>query len=227
MKQVSAIVLAAGSGIRLESRIPKPLVKIKSKPLLVYSLNTLSRNPQVKEVIVVANSSNMQGIKNSIKRYKISKVKDVVLGGKERQDSVRQGLKAVDRACEFVLIHDGVRPFIDKDTISAVIRQAEISGAAIAGVPVKATIKQVHSVPFVKKTLNRKNLWEIQTPQVFKKNLILEAFTKFGAAQVTDDASLVEKLGAKVRVVMGSYFNIKVTTPEDLILAQAIACHTG
>ncbi len=227
---VTAIVLAAGKGLRLKSKISKPLIKIGSKPLVIYSLNTLSRHPYIKDIVVVGNRRNLQDIRNKIKQYRISKIKDVVLGGRLRQISVFNGLRATDKQTDMVLIHDAVRPFIDKDTVSSVIKTAKSSGAAIAGVPVKATIKEVIGYRLsvigelvVKKTLDRSKLWEIQTPQVFKKDLILKAYKKFANIGVTDDAMLVEKLGAKVSVVLGTYKNIKITTPEDLIVAQAIA----
>ena len=234
---VTAIVLAAGRGLRLKSRIPKPLVKINYKSIIFYCLNTLSKHPEIKDIIVVVNSKNQKDILSKIIQYKIGKIKAVVGGGKRRQDSVINGLKVMDRNTDLVLIHDGVRPFIDKKGVSAVIREAKRSGAAILGVPVKATIKsvkcpmpagrqEVSSVKdkfIVKKTLNRDSLWEIQTPQVFKKELILKAYKKIGNIDVTDDAVLAEKLGAKVSVVLGSYNNIKITTPEDLVIARTIA----
>ncbi len=237
---VTAVVLAAGKGLRLiqplcakaglKSKISKPLIKIDSKPLIIYSLNTLSKHPYIKDIIVVANRRNLQDIRNKIKRYRIDKIKDVVLGGQVRQASVVNGLRAIDNRTDLVLIHDGVRPFIDRDIVSSVIKTAKSYGAAIAGVPVKATIKKVTRQAsgvtrqfMVEKTIDRNGLWEIQTPQVFRKGLILKAYDKFGDIDVTDDAMLVEKLGVKVSVVKGSYNNIKITTPEDLVVAQAIA----
>ncbi len=228
---VSAIVLAAGKGKRFKSDISKPLVKIGAKPIIFYSLRVLSRNPEIKDIILVANRGNRKGINAVLRKYRINKIKAVVLGGKRRQDSVLNGLKAIGRKGPgLVLIHDSARPFIDRGIISSVIRQAKRSRAAIAGVPVKATIKEVTRSPgykvtdsfIVKKTLDRGDLWEIQTPQVFKKDWILSAYQKFGGTEVTDDASLVEKSGHKVSLVKGSYFNIKITTPEDLVLAEAI-----
>lgn len=227
---VTAIVLAAGRGLRFSSKIPKPLVKINSRPIIIYCLQALSKHRYIRDIIVVVNPKNSKGIISKIRKYRIAKVSRIVKGGRRRQDSVYHGLKAVDSRAELVLIHDVARPFIDKETISKAIREAKRSGAAIAGVPVKATIKEVHCPqstvhsPFiVKKTLNRGNLWEIQTPQVFKKSLILKAYNKFGNIDVTDDAALAERLGVRVRVVRGSYNNIKITTPEDLLIAQAIA----
>jgi len=250
---ITAIVLAAGRGLRLSrfnrftvrggipthiskmigsgrSKIPKPLIEINSQPIIIYSLNTLSQHPDIRDIIVVANADNLKDIVNKIKQYGISKIRDIILGGRERRDSVSSGLDAIDNRTELVLIHDAVRPFIDREIISSLIKEAKESGAAIIGVPVKATIKkvtshksQVTSRVFVKETVNRDNLWEIQTPQVFKKELILKAYKKFGNVDATDDAMLVERLGVKVSVVFGSYNNIKITTPEDLVLAEAIS----
>ncbi len=227
---VTAIVLAAGKGLRFKSRIPKPLVKINSQPLIIYCLNTLSKHPYVKDIVVVVNPDNFSGILSRIRKYKIGRIKKVVLGGRLRQDSVFNGLKAVDIKSGLVLIHDAARPFIAKNTISRLIKEAGRRGVAIAGVPVKATIKRVTGYGLrvtgkflVKETIDRNNLWEIQTPQVFKKDLLLRAYKKFGDSEVSDDAALVEKLGVKASIVPGSYNNIKLTTPEDLIIAEAIA----
>lgn len=233
---VSAIVLAAGRGVRFKSKVSKPLITINAKPIISYSLNTLNQHPLIKDIIIVVNSLNQKKIATEVKRYNITKNKAIILGGKERRDSVQNGLKAIDPRTDLILIHDAARPFISPRDISLVITQAEKSGAAILGVPVKATIKRVtgngergtrkknrFGTHIVSETLNRNSLWEIQTPQVFKKDLILKAHEKFAKLKVTDDAMLIEKLGAKVNVVLGSYNNIKITTPEDLVLAKAIA----
>ncbi|TRZ95462.1 2-C-methyl-D-erythritol 4-phosphate cytidylyltransferase [bacterium] len=226
---VTAIVLAAGRGLRLKFCITKPLVKIKARPIIIYSLLTLSNHSRIKDIIVTANSLNYRDIVRAIKQYRIKKIRAVVLGGKERQDSVLKALQAVDADTDLVLIHDAVRPFIDGQQVSNLIREAEKSEAAILGVPVKNTIKEAKGSHLagkkkfiVRKTLDRSRLWEIQTPQVFSKSLILKAYAKFGNHPVTDDAMLVEKLGAAVSLVEGAYDNIKVTTPEDLIIAEAI-----
>jgi 2-C-methyl-D-erythritol 4-phosphate cytidylyltransferase len=250
---VTAIVLAAGKGLRFsrfnsftvrggiptriskmiesgKSKLSKPLIKINSKPIIIRCLDILSKHSYIKDIIVVANSKNSISITREIKQYRIRKIRDVILGGRLRQNSVINGLKAMDMCTGLVLIHDAVRPFIDKDMVSSLIKEANRYGAAIVGAPVKDTVKKVRksgghkdTSRIVEKTLNRDVLWEIQTPQVFKKELILEAYRKFGNIEVTDDASLVEKLGVKVKIVRGSYNNIKITTPDDLILAEAIA----
>jgi len=219
---LTAILLAAGKGQRFKTKTPKPLVKIKSRPVIAYSLKAFQESPYIKDIIVVVNADNKKSIVTLIRRWRLKKIRNIVLGGRRRQDSVKNALRVVDASAELVLIHDAARPFIGQDIILRVIRQAEKTGAAIAGIPVKATIKQLKNKT-VAKTLPRKYLWEAQTPQVFKKDLLLKAYRQFGHRQVTDDASLVEKLGAKVKVVMGSCSNIKITTPEDLIIARAIA----
>jgi 2-C-methyl-D-erythritol 4-phosphate cytidylyltransferase len=181
---------------------------------------------------VVVNNSNRAAVARLVREKKIGKVESLVEGGRRRQDSVRRALKGLDSAAGLVLIHDAARPFISRDEISRVIRQAAKSGAAILAVPVKATIKKIRPSPgkrrgksryYVEGTLRRDTLVEVQTPQVFDKEIILKAYRRFGAATVTDDASLVEKSGREVSIVRGCYHNIKITTPEDLLIAEAIA----
>lgn len=219
---VTAIVLAAGKGKRFKTGVSKPLFEINTQPILIYSLKLLSNHPCIKDIIVVVNSSNRKKIIAQINNYRINKIKEVVLGGKRRQDSVTNGLRVINRNTGLILIHDAARPFITKNIVSAVINKAKVHGAAIAGIPVKATVKECSKF-LVSKTLDRNNLWEIQTPQVFKKNLILKAYKRLGDIDVTDDASLVEKIGSKVRVVRGADTNIKITTSEDAVLAEAIS----
>jgi len=225
------MLLAAGKGVRFKSLIPKPLVNLNSLPLIVYSLDKFSQSPPVKDIIVVANPRNAKSIKEIIRRRRIKKVRAIVFGGRRRQDSVAKGLARISASADLVLIHDAARPFFNKKIIPKLAKEAFRYGAAILGVPVKATIKEAQSAKrkaqsakifTVKKTLERSRLWEIQTPQVFKKSLILKAYKKFGDSQVTDDASLLEKLGVQVNIVRGSYDNIKITTPEDLVIAEAI-----
>ncbi|MBU1998227.1 MAG: 2-C-methyl-D-erythritol 4-phosphate cytidylyltransferase [Candidatus Omnitrophica bacterium] len=226
---LSAIVLAAGKSSRFENKVSKPLVYLAGRPVITHSLKNLAKNRQIKDIIVVVNSSNKDKIAWAIKKYRINKISGIVLGGRRRQDSVFNGLKAIDDKTGLVLIHDAARPLVGQKTILAVIRQAKRTGAAITGVPVKSTIKEVHSpqstvhsCPMVKKTIDRRNLWEAQTPQVFKKEIILRAYDRFNNEDFTDDATLVEKLGVSVNIIMGAYSNIKITIPEDLAIAEAI-----
>ena len=222
---VTAIVLAAGRGLRFKEKKSKLLFEINKRPIFIYSLDILSRHPYIKEIILAVNAKNKNKIKEKIFEYKIKKIKALIFGGERRQDSVKNALKFIDEKTDLILIHDASRPFISKKLVSQVIKTAKRYKTAILAVPVKATIKKIKKSKslFIEKTLKREFLWEAQTPQVFKKDLILEAYKRFGNLEFTDDASLVEKLGHAVKVVIGSYFNIKITTPEDLIIAKAIA----
>lgn len=222
---VAAIVVAAGKGIRFSrgSGRSKVLREINSRPIIAYSLAALNRHPLIRDIVVVANASNRQGIAAQIRRFRIDKAREIVLGGSRRQDSVACGLRAVPAGADTVLIHDAARPFIGRGIITGAIRAAQLSGAAIVAVPVVGTVKKVTPKLQVNRTVDRSDLWEVQTPQVFRKDIILEAYRRFGATLVTDDAMLVEKMKRRVSVVMGSYGNIKITTPEDLAIAGAIA----
>jgi len=229
-----AIIPAAGRGLRLKGRVSKPLVKINGIPVIILSLRAISRHPWVREIIVAANRSNIKAIGFYIKKFRIPKVSGIVLGGQTRRKSVESALSAIRSNADYVLIHDAVRPVLRQGLITRVLGAARHWGAAIAGVPVKATIKKVTpstslgagrqgtSGFFVEKTIDREDLWEIQTPQVFRRDLIAKAYKRFKDADVTDDAALIEKLGVKVALVVGSYENIKITTPEDSVLVEAI-----
>jgi 2-C-methyl-D-erythritol 4-phosphate cytidylyltransferase len=219
---LSAIVVAAGRSKRFKGKTSKVLAQINNKPVIYYSLAALNKHRDIGEIIVVASLKNIEAIKEIIRKYKINKVKKIILGGKERQDSVSLGLRSLSREAKDVLIHDGARPFIDSKIISLVIAAAKVSGAAVAGVKVKPTIKRADKGLWVKETLERENLWEIQTPQVFSKKIILKAYNNLRNAKVTDDAMLVEKIGVKVKISPGSYNNIKITTPEDLSVSGSI-----
>jgi len=218
----SAILLAAGQGRRLELAVSKPLIKIGKQPVIVYSLKQLNRHPDIDEIIVVVNARNKAAVRRSIKPYCFKKIKCLVLGGSRRQDSVYNGLKAIDKDSRWVLIHDSARPFIKRDAITEVIKQAKKHNAAILGVRPKATIKVSDTFDMVRQTLDRDKLWEIQTPQVFRKKLLLKAYSKYAKENFTDDAGLIEKLGLKVKIVLSSYANMKITTGEDLLLAALI-----
>ncbi len=220
---LSAIIVAAGQGKRLKVAVPKPLVKIGKIPAIIYSLSILNKHPDIDEIVVVLSVGNQSQIVKAIKSYSFKKIKSFILGGKRRQDSVYNGLKAVSANTNWVLIHDSARPFIDSKSVTEVILAAKKTGAAILGVPVKVTIKSIKAGSIVNRTLDRANLREIQTPQVFKKELILKAYKEYSKMNVTDDASLVEKLGKKIKIVPGRYENIKITTQEDLLFAQIIA----
>lgn len=220
---VSAIVVAAGKSKRFGGKVSKAILKLNSKPVIAYSLDVLSEHRKINEIIVVGNAANIKSLRDIIKRNKIRKARDIVLGGKERQDSVSSGLRVINPKADYVLIHDAARPFITKGLVSLVIEEALKSKAAIVGVPVKSTIKKTDQKGCVKETIDRNNLWEIQTPQVFSKDIILKAYKDFSRPKATDDAALVERAGKRVKMVIGAHHNIKITTPEDLIIAKGIA----
>lgn len=222
--KVVAIVPAAGLGRRLKSSIPKPLVKIDSAPILIHTLNRINSHPKISSIIVAVPKGYLKAVSGAVKHYRLYKVKSIIKGGATRAQSVKNCLKELTRDTDLVLIHDGVRPFITDKIIDEAINAAKGFGASVTAVPVKPTLKSVYKNKgyFVAKTLDRKNIWEIQTPQVFKSSLILKAYSRLGKSCVSDDASLVERMGKKIKLVMGSYFNIKITTAEDLVFAKAI-----
>ncbi|MFH1782790.1 MAG: 2-C-methyl-D-erythritol 4-phosphate cytidylyltransferase [Candidatus Omnitrophota bacterium] len=223
MMKVAAIVPSAGKGKRIRSSIPKPYIRLNNKPILIHTLLRLSKNSSISEVIVVCNKKEIKRAERIIKRYSLKKVR-VVEGGKERKDSVLNGLKNVSKDIDYVLIHDAVRPFITKDIIERSLKMAKKYKAACVGVPVKPTLKYVKK-DYIVNTPDRNDLWEAQTPQVFKRSLLENAYRRNSKkTNATDDCMLVERIGIKPRMVLGSYSNIKITTKEDLKLAKLMIC---
>lgn len=224
-KYISVIIPAAGMGKRMNSKINKQFIKIKDVPVLARTLIEFNNCDYIDEIIVVTRYDEIDFCKKEIiEKYGLYKVKNVIQGGQERQDSVYNGLKEVNKKSDIVIIHDGARPFIKREIIEENIKFAIEYGACVTGVPVKDTIKKVNLNGEVVDTPNRKELWAIQTPQTFRYDLVLKAYEK---AQLdnflgTDDSMLVERIGHKVKIVMGDYSNIKITTPEDLIIAEAL-----
>ena len=218
--KIQAIVPAAGAGKRLKAAASKPLVLIKGTPLLIYSLKAFEQCSLIHSVIVVAPKKNIKEFQKVIKDFKIKKVACCVAGGKRRCDSVLNGLRRLDKDTDFVVIHDGARPFLTVELLKRCITAAQRHKAVVAAVPMKPTVKRVTKSFVIKETLNRDELWEIQTPQVFAKEIIVKAYKHLGASAPTDDAQLVENMGVETRVVEGSYQNIKITTKEDLGFAE-------
>jgi 2-C-methyl-D-erythritol 4-phosphate cytidylyltransferase len=222
--KVAAIVPSAGTGTRLRSRLAKPYIILGDKPILAHTLIALSKNKKITEILVSVGRYKLDKVrKEIIEKYNIKKAR-LVIGGKERSDSVYSGLKAISKDIDYVLIHDGVRPFIGRELIEALLKEAFRSKASIAAVPVKPTLKFVGKGGFIKDTPRRECFWEAQTPQVFKKNLIEKAYSLARKKNIiaTDDSMLVEMIGVKPKIVMGSYSNIKITTIEDLELAKIL-----
>jgi len=223
MMKTQAIIVAAGRGIRLKKNQPKALIVLGKKPMVALTLQCFERCPSVDSLILVGPPDHLDHFRKLVKTFRIKKVAKIVPGGKTRCQSVSNGLKALDSDSEIVLIHDGARPFVSNKVIQETIRVAQKQGAAIAAVPVKSTIKEADSsTMIVQETLDRSKLWEVQTPQAFKRDIILKAHRYNIDEDVTDDAALVERMGVGVRIVVGDYHNMKVTTPEDLVLAEAL-----
>lgn len=220
--KVSAIVLAAGSGSRMHSNTKKQFMNIKGKPIIWYSLFALEQS-MVEQVILVTGEEDIEYCRKEIvEKYNFSKVTDIVAGGKERYDSVYNGLRQV--SSNIVLIHDGARPLLNQDIINRCIHGVCTYGACVAGMPVKDTIKIVGEDNIIEKTPDRNKIWITQTPQIFKYEVIKTAYDNMKAnneTKITDDSMVVEMFtDCKVRFVEGDYRNIKITTPEDIILAE-------
>jgi 2-C-methyl-D-erythritol 4-phosphate cytidylyltransferase len=218
-KKVGAVIVAAGTSQRMVG-VNKLFVSLRGRPLLAWSVDTCQTCRLVRQIILVLNDKDLTRGQKLINERNWSKV-TLCRGGARRQDSVREGLRQV-KDCDWVMIHDGARPFLAPDLITDGLRMAEESGAAAAAVPVKDTIKLTDGEVLVKETLQRDRLWTTQTPQIFNFDIITRAYENL-TAEVTDDSTAVERLGCRVQLYMGDYQNIKVTTPEDLALARIIA----
>lgn len=220
----TAIVLAAGAGKRMNSKVHKQYLLIDEKPVLYYALKTFE-DSAVDEVILVVGAGEIPFCRDEIvSRYGFTKIKAVVEGGKERYHSVYEGLK-VAKGTDYVLIHDGARPFLTQDIIERTLHAVVEYKACVVGMPVKDTIKIADEETFAKETPDRKNIWQIQTPQAFAYELVLDAYSRMLDGYengITDDAMVVERMTSyKVKLIEGSYRNIKITTPEDLLVAEA------
>lgn len=223
--RVTALVPAAGRGLRMGGTVAKQFLALGGQPLLLHSLRVLQSSLAVQEIILAVPESERQYCLDQIVTpYGISKVSKVVSGGEQRQDSVRHALAEVGTETEIVLIHDAVRPFLTTEMIEQVVRQAALHGAAIVALPMKDTVKQVRQDGVIERTVDRRPLWLAQTPQAFRRDWLEEAHHKaqLNNIHATDDAHLVELLGRSVVVVEGSGDNIKVTRPEDLGIGEAI-----
>ncbi|MFZ5987394.1 MAG: 2-C-methyl-D-erythritol 4-phosphate cytidylyltransferase [Bacillota bacterium] len=222
---ISVVVVAAGKGTRMNMDINKQYIEVCEKPVLARTLQVFEDCDHIGEIILVVNESDIFYCKqNIIEAFSFDKVKSLVAGGAQRQNSVYNGLIEVSKDTDIVLIHDGARPFINEEIIIDCAKAALEFGASTAAVPVKDTIKSSDKEGFVEKTLDRSTLWSIQTPQAFLYNKILGAHLKAleDGFTGTDDTVLTERMGIRTRLVMGSYDNIKITTREDLVFAEAI-----
>lgn len=224
MKTV-VIIPAGGAGRRLSAEIAKQYLQINGLPVLVHTLNVFEKAEIVDEIILVVPESDIVFVqKDLISRNNFKKVKKIIAGGDERQDSVRNGIAAIDEKCDIILVHDGVRPFVTKEMINNAAKAVCNYPAAVIGVPAKDTIKETEDNGVVVRTVPRRNLWITQTPQAFQFKVLQQAYQAayFDKFYGTDDASLVERIGIPVKMITGSYENIKITTKEDLVIAEAV-----
>jgi len=220
-----AIVLAGGAGKRMGSATSKQFLHLDNRPIIVHALQIFEECKPVDGIYLVVNHKDLPTIQEEVlETYKFSKILKLVIGGRLRQDSVRNGLEAIDDPCDVVIIHDAARPFVSPAFVEKSICLMEMFDAIIPALPVRDTIKVISKEGFVVKTLERDTLWQIQTPQIFKYHLIMKAYREGMAKKLygTDDAAFIEYLGKKVKVIEGSPYNIKITTPEDLVIAKGI-----
>ena len=223
--KVTAIITAAGKGKRMLHSVPKHFIRLEDKPVLAYTLDVFERCPDVNQVLVVSRSGEENYcLKEVVEKYGYKKVLKIVIGGDRRQDSVYNGIKELDEDTDIVLVHDGVRPFVSQNTLSEAIKLAIFADGVVTAVPVKDTIKYVGDDGIIRATPDRSSLWHAQTPQVFKRRILEEAYVRAYNDKYTgtDESSLVERLGYKVKIVEGTADNIKITTKEDLLFAEVI-----
>lgn len=224
-KYVSVIIAAAGMSNRMGSKMNKQFLAVGGKPILAHTIEKFENSKFIDEIILVSKEGETEYCrKEIIKKYKFEKVSKIIKGGKERQDSIYNGLLALNEKTEIVLTHDGARPFISKENIRDGIKEVFKTGSCVVGVPVKDTIKIVGEDKNIEHTPPRATIWAAQTPQCFPREVIVKAYEKAIKEGYlgTDDSSLVERLGHRVKMIMGSYENIKITTPEDLVLAESL-----
>lgn len=220
-----AVVLAAGKGKRMGSDVPKQYIELENKPIVYYSLNVFQKSEVIDEIILVTGKDEIEYCRaNIVTKYGLSKVTNIIEGGKERYHSVYQALQKIS-SCDYVFIHDGARPFIEEEIITKLYHAVKEYKACVVGVKTKDTVKIANQEEWIASTPNRNLIWNVQTPQVFEYGIIKTAYEQLienGCENVTDDAMVVENmLQQRVKLIEGSDQNIKVTTPFDLIIANA------
>ena len=219
------VIAAAGTGSRMKSRINKQYMLLNSRPILSYSLDVFEEYEAVDEIVIVAHPREIEYCeKEIVKKFGYRKVKKVIPGGKQRQDSVWAGLLQLNQDTDYVAVHDGARPLLTSDLLNDLVKETEEWGAAIPGIYVRDTLKMVDQDGFVGNTLDRSSTVFIQTPQVFRFHEIYQAYEMAleEGFTSTDDAALFEKYIGRVKVVPGNYNNLKITTPEDLIIVETL-----
>ena len=225
-KKTGAIILAAGKGVRMQSKIQKQYLLLGGRQVIYYSLKAFEEST-VDQIILVVSQGDQEYGKSLVEEYGFQKVVNIVEGGKERYHSVYEGLKAMEK-CDYVLIHDGARPFVTCDIIERAIQGARQYDACVISMPVKDTIKLTDASQFVTETPRRDRVWMMQTPQAFAYSLVRKAYDMLAESGangrvITDDAMVVETfLNHPIKLIEGSYSNIKLTTPDDMVLAEAL-----
>src|SRR3989338_8509635 len=220
-----AIIVAAGKSKRMSKNVNKVFLPLLNKPMISYTIKNFQNCKHIDEIIIVTQKNDVKKISEIKQKYNFNKIKNIVFGGIERQESVYNGLMSIKNARndDIVVVHNGSNPLVKESEIVECVNAAKQYGAAVAGFPLKDTIKKI-SNGFVEKTIDRKGIYQVQTPQAIKYGMLVDAFenAKKNKLKFTDDVSLVEALGKKVKIVECSYENIKITTPEDLKIAEAI-----
>ena len=226
MSRFAVILPAAGQSTRFSAQHrKKPFVELKGRPVWVRTAEHFVNRQDVAQTIIVVSPDDLDWFKEKFHPNLAFMEIEIVTGGKERADSVQNALAQIKPDVDFVAVHDAARPLLTAKWIDAVFKEAEKSGAAIPGIPITSTLKRVKSNSgghLIKETVSREELWQAQTPQVFRRELLIEAYAKRGKKNATDEASLIEQLGHPVAVVLGSAMNIKITTPEDFRIAEAL-----
>ncbi|GBE04660.1 MAG TPA: 2-C-methyl-D-erythritol 4-phosphate cytidylyltransferase [Nitrospirae bacterium] len=225
--KVVAIVPAAGIGQRFSGSVRKSLASVAGMPVLIHTLKRLQQAGPVTEIIPVVRTEDTDRVSEMVREYELDKIRRVVPGGRERQDSVYNALKQIKEE-SVVMVHDGVRPVISTELIEKLIKELDGFDGVVPAVPVKDTLKKAGDDGTVLSTEARDKLWSVQTPQVFPLNVIKKAYDSAFAEgfYATDDSALVERTGGRVRIIEGSPFNIKITTPEDLDMVEFLLAFT-
>ncbi len=226
----AVVVAAGGSGSRMGGDRAKQYLRLGDAPLLVHALRRFEDCPRIRKIVLVVPGKDISFVTEEIvNRFGLGKVSSIVSGGAQRQDSVRNGLSVTEGPDEIVLVHDGARPFVPLSLIEAVIEAARETGAACPGVPIRDTVKAVDRQGHVRETLDRSRTWAVQTPQGFRREILLKAFRKADGDGFygTDESSLVERMGHPVRIIPGAWENVKITTREDLLLGEFILTRWG
>ncbi len=220
---VAAIIPAAGSGTRMKLNHPKQYHHLAGEPILVHTVRAFHLSPDITKIVVAVPEGRLKSTSELLETHGLSDSSiTVITGGKRRQDSVHKGLKVLDNSIDIVLVHDGARPFVTEKLIAKCCSEAVIHGAAIAALPVKDTLKKSSSTNTIISTIDRENLWQAQTPQAARIELLQQAYEKIGDRDVTDEASLLELAEIPVHIVEGLETNLKITRPDDLIIAEKL-----